>query len=96
VLVHKAPGYLSAAVRDRSDRGLALDPVVGLGRVAALDPVAGLDPVVTVAHPNADRGLPALVAHPAPVAHLGVRFVRPTHARPFSRPKERGGSDTTK
>ena len=102
MLVHKAPGYLSAAPRDRSVRGLALDPVaahVPVGRGAHLNAARGL--LVRVAHLQVDHaqpgqaGLPAHL-HPAPVAHLGVRFVRPTHARPFSRPKERGGSDTIK
>ena len=61
----------------------------------------GRGPLVLAAHRKADHarpvqaGLPAHL-HRAPVAHLGVRFVRPTPARPFARSRERGGSDTTK
>ena len=45
----------------------------------------------------AQAGLPVHL-RPAPVVHPGVRFVRPIHAnaRPSSRSRERGGSDTTK
>jgi hypothetical protein len=103
VLDHKAPGSLSAAARDHSVRDPAVardpaaDPVPG---VLGAHPSADRGLRVPAGRQQADHvppvqaGLPAHL-HPAPVAHLGVRFGQPTHARPFfSRSKERGGSDT--